>query len=153
MKVKSESEVAQLCPTLRDPMDCSPPGSSVHGIFQARPMYNCQCNLSFIEATSVSEKVKVKVTQSCPTLCHPMVYTVHGILQARILAWVDFPFSRRSSQPKDWTQVSRTAGGFFTSWATREALLCEHGIKSILFLYFFSLTLGKISYRQWSMFK
>ena len=36
MKVKSESEVAQLCPTLRDPMDCSLPGSSVHGIFQAR---------------------------------------------------------------------------------------------------------------------
>ena len=36
MKVKSESEVAQSCPSLRDPMDCSPPGSSVHGIFQAR---------------------------------------------------------------------------------------------------------------------
>ena len=36
MKVKSEREVAQSCPTLRDPMDCSPPGSSVHGIFQAR---------------------------------------------------------------------------------------------------------------------
>ena len=36
MKVKSASEVAQLCLTLRDPMDCSPPGSSVHGIFQAR---------------------------------------------------------------------------------------------------------------------
>ena len=36
MKVKSESEVTQSCPTLRDPMDCSPPGSSVHGIFQAR---------------------------------------------------------------------------------------------------------------------
>ena len=36
MKVKSESEVAQLCLTLRDPMDCSPPGSSVHGICQAR---------------------------------------------------------------------------------------------------------------------
>ena len=35
-KVKSEREVAQSCPTLRDPMDCSPPGSSVHGIFQAR---------------------------------------------------------------------------------------------------------------------
>ena len=35
MKVKSESEVAQSCPTLSDPMDCSPPGSSVHGIFQA----------------------------------------------------------------------------------------------------------------------
>ena len=36
MKVKSESEGAQLCPTLSDPMDCSPSGSSVHGIFQAR---------------------------------------------------------------------------------------------------------------------
>ena len=36
MKVKSESEVAQSRPTLSDPMDCSPPGSSVHGIFQAR---------------------------------------------------------------------------------------------------------------------
>ena len=36
MKVKSESEIAQSCPTLRDPIDCSLPGSSVHGIFQAR---------------------------------------------------------------------------------------------------------------------
>ena len=36
LKVKSESDVAQSCPTLSDPMDCSPPGSSVHGIFQAR---------------------------------------------------------------------------------------------------------------------
>ena len=36
MKVKSESEVTQSCLTLRDPMDCSPPGSSAHGIFQAR---------------------------------------------------------------------------------------------------------------------
>ena len=46
-------------------------------------------------------KVKVKVTQSCPTLCDPMNYTVHGILQARILEWVTFPFSRGSSQPRD----------------------------------------------------
>jgi len=36
MKVKSESEVAQSRPTLSDPMDCGPPGSSIHGIFQAR---------------------------------------------------------------------------------------------------------------------
>jgi len=36
MKVKSESEVTQSCPTLSDPMNCSPPGSTVHGIFQAR---------------------------------------------------------------------------------------------------------------------
>ena len=50
-----------------------------------------------------------------------MDYTVHGILQARILEWVAFPFSRGSFQPRDWTQVSRIAGRFFTSWATREA--------------------------------
>ena len=64
---------------------------------------------------------KVKVAQSCPTLRDFMDYTVRGILQARILEWVAFPFSRRSSQPRDQTQVSCIAGGFFTSWATREA--------------------------------
>ena len=65
--------------------------------------------------------VKVKVSQLCPTLCDPIDYTVHGILQARILKRVACPFSRGSSQLKDWTQVSHIAGGFFTSWATREA--------------------------------
>ena len=57
----------------------------------------------------------MKITQLCLTLCNPMDYTVHGILQARILEWVAFPFSRRSSQSRDQTQVSRIAGGFFTS--------------------------------------
>ena len=56
-----------------------------------------------------------KVALSCPTLCDPVDYTVHGILQARILEWGAFPFSRGSSQPRDRTQVSRIAGGFFTS--------------------------------------
>jgi len=43
MKVKSESEVAQSCPTLSDPMDCGLPGSSIHGIFQARVLeFTCQ---------------------------------------------------------------------------------------------------------------
>ena len=60
-------------------------------------------------------EVEVKAAQSCPTLCDPMDYTVHGILQARILEWVDIPFSSRSSQPRDQTQVSHIARGFFTS--------------------------------------
>ena len=51
----------------------------------------------------------------------PHDYTVHGILQARSLEWVAFPFSKGSSQSRDQTQVSHIAGGFFTSWATREA--------------------------------
>ena len=70
----------------------------------------------------------VLVTQSCPTLCNPVDCSppgssVHGILQARILEWVAIPFSRGSSQPRDWTGISCIADGLFTSWATREALL------------------------------
>ena len=66
------------------------------------------------------------VTQSCPPLYNPMDYSrpgasVHGILQARILEWVAMPSSRGSSQASDRTQVSHIAGGFLTSWATREA--------------------------------
>ena len=48
--------------------------------------------------------------------------SVHGSFQARILEWVAISFSRRSSQPRDWTQVSRIAGRRFTVWATREAI-------------------------------
>ena len=55
------------------------------------------------------------------SLRHVQLCTVHGILQTRILEWVDFPFSRGSSQPRDRTQVSAIAGRIFTSWATREA--------------------------------
>ena len=69
---------------------------------------------------TVTLKVKVKVSQSCPTLCDPMDYMVHGILQARILNWVALPFSRGSSHPRDETQVSRIASRFSTRWATRE---------------------------------
>ena len=64
--------------------------------------------------------LKVKVAQSCPTLCDPIDYTVHGILQARILEWVAFPFSRGSSQPRDWNQVSHIAGIFLPT----EPIVC-----------------------------
>ena len=74
VKVESESEVAQSCPTLCDPMDCSLPDSSVH-----------------------------------------------GIIQSRILEWVAISFSRGSSQPRDWTQVSCIRGRCFNLWDTREA--------------------------------
>ena len=66
------------------------------------------------------------IAQSCLILCDPMDYSppgssIHEILQARILEWEAFSFSRGSSQPRDWTQVSHIAGRFFTNWATREA--------------------------------
>ena len=70
-------------------------------------------------------KVKVKVAQLCLTVCDPMDCSLpgasaHGILQVRILEWVAVPFSRRACKPRDWTQVPCIAGGFFTTWATRE---------------------------------
>ena len=49
--------------------------------------------------------------------------SAHGILQARILGWVAISFSRESSRPRHWTQVSCFAGRFFSVWATREALV------------------------------
>ena len=73
----------------------------------------------------------MKVAQSCPTLCHPTDYTIHWILQARILEWLAFPFSKGSSQPRDQTRVSRIAGGFFTSWATREVSRKEQKFRSL----------------------
>ena len=70
--------------------------------------------MGFAGGTSGKE-VKVKLTLSCPALCNPMDYPVHGMLQARILEWVAFPFFWGSTQPRDRTQVSGIAGGFFTS--------------------------------------
>ena len=79
-------------------------------------------------------QLKVKVTQLYPTLCGPMDYTVHGIFWGRILEWVAFPFSRVSSQHRDRTQVSHIAGGFFTSWSTREVFRCPKSSVNVLVL-------------------
>ena len=66
------------------------------------------------------------VAKSCPTLVTPWICSlpgssVHGILQARILELVAIFFTTGSSRPRDQTQVSCTAGRFFTDWAVREA--------------------------------
>ena len=91
MKVKSKSEVAQSCPTLRDSMDCSLPGSSVHGIFQARV-------LEWVAIAFSAAAAAAKSLQLFPTLCDPIDGSppgspVPGILQARTLEWVAISFS------------------------------------------------------------
>ena len=112
-----ESEVAQSCPTLSDPMDCSLPGSSIHGIFQTRVLewgaiafsigllsYNTktliiQAYFNLVLAIRTPNKdVCVLVTQWCPTLCNPIDCSPpgssgHGILEAEILEWVAIVFS------------------------------------------------------------
>ena len=132
-------------------MDCSPPGSSVHGIFQARI-------LEWIAMPSSLVSVKVKVAQLLwwshglyspwnspgqnigvgnlsllqgifPTqglnsgLPHFgwILYQVSHKGSSRILECIAYPFSSWFSQPRNWTAVSCIAGGCFTSWATREA--------------------------------
>ena len=86
MKVKSDSEVAQWCPTLSDPMDCSPPGSSVHGIFQARVLewgaIAFSDNISFTKSYIREKRCRFQfnsVAQSCPTLCDPMNHSMPGL--------------------------------------------------------------------------
>ena len=107
MKVKSESEVAQSCPTLSDPMDCSLPGSSIHGIFQARVLE--------WGATAFSDNSRN------PRDYRPPGSSVYGIFQARILVWVAISFSRVSSWPRVQNRISLIAGRFFTIWGTRES--------------------------------
>ena len=73
----------------------------------------------------MKKEVKVLIAQLCLTLCDPTDCSlpgssVHAVLQARTLEWVAIPFSRESSQPGDWTQISCIAGSFFTIWAIRE---------------------------------
>ena len=99
---------------------------SVH--FQGKPsntpviqVYTPISNAEEAEVGKHKRKLRVKVTQLCPTLCDPMDYRVHRILQARTWEWVAFPFSRGSSQPRDQTQVSCIAGRFFTSCPIRKA--------------------------------
>ena len=69
-----------------------------------------------------------------------MDYTVLGILQARILEWVAVPFSRGSSQPRDWTQVSHIAGGFFTQLNHQgsDSKVDSKGSQAYVYMYPFS---------------
>ena len=121
MKVKSESEVTQLCPTLSDPTDCSLLGSSGHGIFQASvpesgatafsDRFNVTLIISlkafFIELEQYiyflfvwkpAVAAAAKLLQSCPILCDsidgsPPGSLIPRILQARTLEWVAISFS------------------------------------------------------------
>ena len=86
----------------------------------------CKAFKIFIVFFSTSSLLMLCLTTpSCPTLCDPIDSTVppgstvHGILQA-ILDWASMLSSKGSFQPRDWTQVSCIAGGFFTVWATKE---------------------------------
>ena len=73
MKVKSESEVVQSCPTVPDPMDCIPPGSSIHGLFQARV-------LEWVAVPfSVCVYREVQISSDCEVILQVMHYIFSDI--------------------------------------------------------------------------
>ena len=112
----------QLCPTLFDPIDSSPPGSSVPGSLQARILE--WDAISFCNAC-----MPAKSLQSCPTLCHPMDSSppgspVHGILWQEYWSGLPFPSPGDLSYPRikpTCLMSPELAGGFFTTSAIWEA--------------------------------
>ena len=134
----SEVKVAHSCTTLCDSMDYA-----VHGILQARILVKVKVKVTqsvwlFAIPWTVAHQDPLSIEfsrqeywsglqfPSPGDLPDPGIKPGSPALQAdslpsELLEWVAIPFSRGSSQPRDWTQVSRIAGKFFTSWATREA--------------------------------
>ena len=107
--------VTQLCPTLWDPMGCGPPGYSVHGDSPDKNTgVGCRALFQGIFPTQGSN----------PGLPHCRQILNHLSHQGnpRILRWVAFPFSRRSSPCRNQTTVSCIAGRFFMVWVNSEAL-------------------------------
>ena len=97
LKCHAAAKSLQSCPTLCDPMDCSPPGSSVQGILQAE---------YWSGLPSPPPAAAAKSPQSCPTLCDPMDCSmpgssVHGDSLGKNTGQVAMPSSRGFSQPRD----------------------------------------------------
>ena len=117
--------VARSCPTLSGPKDCSPPGFSVHG--------DSPCKNSGVGSHALLQEI-------FPTWgsiwglqhCRQILYLLSHQGNPGILEWVAYPFSRGSSWPRNQTRVSCIAGGFFTSWATREAPSTTGGFCALL---------------------
>ena len=131
------AKLLQSCPTLHDPMDCSPPGSSIHGILQARTLERLAMSSSrgcswprdlipvsgFITTIATWEAhISIceweKVSQSCLTICDPMDYTVQWNSPGCNTRVGCCSLLQGISQPRDWTQVSSIAGRLFTSWTS-----------------------------------
>ena len=102
-------KVAQSCPTLQYPMDSS---------------WNSPGQNTGVGSLSLLQGI-FPTLESNPGLlhCRQILYQLSHKGSPRILEWVAYPFSSRSSWPRNWTGVSCIAGGFFTNWAIREALI------------------------------
>ena len=106
--------VAQSCPTVGSPMDCSLSDSSVHGDSPGKnTRVGYHALLQGIFPTQGSNPGLMH--------CRWILYHLSHQGSKRTLEWVAYPCSRGSSWPRNWTRVSCITSGVFTSWATREA--------------------------------
>ena len=110
-RVKTVKVLVTQCPTLCDPMEGSPPSSSVRGILQPR-------TLEWVAFPFSRGSSQRRGWTQVSHIAGRFFLSHHG--SPRILEWVAWPFSRGFPQPRDWTQVSLIAGRFFTAWATRQ---------------------------------
>ena len=107
--------VTQSCPTLCNSMDCSPPGSSVHG---DSPGKNTGMGtLSLLQGIFSTQGANPGLLH-----CRWILYQQSHQGSPKMLKWVAYPFSSRSSRPRNPTGVSSIAGGFFTNRAIRGVL-------------------------------
>ena len=107
--------VIQSCLTLCNPMDWGPPGSSVHG---NSPGKNTGVGWhALLQGVFPTQGWNPGLMH-----CRQILYCLNHQGSPQILKWVSYPFSRGSSQPRNWTGISCFAGGFFTSQLTREVL-------------------------------
>ena len=142
---KKESEVAQSCPTLCDPMDYSLPGSSIHGIFQARILEWIAISLPRVSSWTrdgswisriagktiyhlshqgspcLSMKLKVKLLSHIWLFATPWTIAYQappsmGFSRQEYWSGLPFPSPGESSRPRDRTRVSRTPGRRFNRW-------------------------------------
>ena len=134
--------VTKLCLILCDPMDCSTPGSSVlyylpevkwkslscvqlfaiplqsHGLY--RPWNSLGQNTGVGSLALLQGMFPTQGLNAGFPHCRRILYHMSHKRSPRIQGWVAYPFSSRSSQPRNPTGVSCIAGGFFTNWAIRE---------------------------------
>ena len=139
--------------TVCDAMDCSPPGSSVHGILLAKhwngvpedlpnPGFEPRPPALQVDFLPTEPLGNPKNTGMGSLSLLQWIFPTKESNQrlSRILAWVAHPFSRVSSLLRDWTRVSCIVGGYFTSWATREnPKLSLKAVLRITFVLLFSL--------------
>ena len=138
--------VTQSCPTLCNPMNCSPPSSSVHGDFSRQEYWSGLpsppqgvfptqgLNPGLLHCRQIPYQLSYQGSPEFEwkwkLFSHVWLFATPWIIQSvkfsRPEYWkrVAFPFSRGSSQPRHWTQASHIAGRFFASWATREEFEC-----------------------------